>query len=64
VKPGDLVRFRGAVWVPQLREKTGLVLDVRRNPFDGYPVRFEFDALVEGVLVKDILSTGWMEAVR
>jgi hypothetical protein len=63
MKPGDLVQFNCDQGRFDINVGSkGLVLGVRKNPFC-LGAKFEFDALVEGKIVKDILSSEWVEVI-
>ncbi len=59
MKPGDLVRFGHTMWPEAVRGRTALVLDVRRNFFGMWEDDIEFDVLMDGVVIKDLLSSRW-----
>lgn len=64
MKPGDLVLFTGdggRLDVPTASK--GLVLEVRRNPYGYSRDQVEFDALIDGKVVRDILKNDWMEVI-
>ncbi|MBM4224446.1 MAG: hypothetical protein FJ167_06580 [Gammaproteobacteria bacterium] len=65
MKAGDLVLFTGDNGRFDVRiSSKGLVLEVRRNPYGYGPDDIEFDALIDGKVVRSILEYDWMEAVR
>lgn len=55
MKPGDLIRFVSGYWDPIVRDKIGLVVDVRgcRSTWGSVlvPGELEWDALVEGRMI-------------
>jgi hypothetical protein len=58
MKPGDLVRFDHTMWREAVRGRIAVVLDVRRNSFGMWDdeLDVEFDVLVDGVVVEDLLT--------
>jgi hypothetical protein len=56
VKPGDLVRFGHTMWEAAVRGRIALVLDVRKNPFGMYEDDIEFDVLMDGAVIKGLLT--------
>ena len=57
MKPGDIVRFSsGGFWIGEIRGAVGLVTDVRVNPFGSEQGDIEFDVLVRGRVVKNLLG--------
>lgn len=68
VNPGDLVLFMGDGGRFDVTPGSkGLVLEVRRNPYgysrDRFEDQFEFDALIDGKVIRDILKDDWMEVI-
>jgi hypothetical protein len=64
MKPGDLVLFTGDGGRFDVTPGSkGLVLEVRRNPYGYSRDQFEFDALIDGKIVRDILTHDWMEVI-
>ena len=59
MKPGDLVLFLPTMWEEVVRGKIAVVLDVRRNLFGMWADDVEFDVLLDGAVVKDLLSSRW-----
>lgn len=59
MKPGDLVLFLPTMWEEVVRGKTAVVLDVRRNLFGMWADDVEFDVLLDGAVIKDLLSGRW-----
>jgi hypothetical protein len=59
MKPGDLVLFDHTMWEEIVRGRTALVLDVRKNCFGMWEDDVEFDVLMDGVVIKDLLSSRW-----
>ena len=59
MKKGDLVLFLPAMWEEVVRGKTAVVLDVRRNLFGMWADDVEFDVLLDGAVIKDLLSSRW-----
>jgi len=59
MQPGDLVLFDHTMWEEVVRGRTALVLDVRRNLFGMWEDDVEFDVLMDGVVIKDLLSNRW-----
>ena len=59
MKPGDLVLFDHTMWEEPVRGRTALVLDVRRNSFGMWEDDIEFDVLVDGAVVEDLLCIRW-----
>jgi len=59
MKVGDLVRFLPTMWEEPVRGRTALVLDVRRNSFGMWEDDIEFDVLVDGAVVEDLLGVRW-----
>lgn len=71
MKPGDLVKFVSGYWDPIVRDKIGLVVDVRggRSTWGGDldQDEFEWDALVEGRMIVGFrahLAAGCVEVVN
>jgi hypothetical protein len=58
MKPGDLVRFGPTPWREAVRGRIAVVLDVRRNTSGRWEdeLGVEFDVLVDGVVIKDLLT--------
>lgn len=59
MKRGDLVLFLPTMWEEVVRGKTAVVLDVRRNRFGMWEDDVEFDVLLDGAVIKDLLSSRW-----
>ena len=59
MRPGDLVLFLPTMWEEVVRGKTAGVLDVRRNLFGMWADDIEFDVLLDGAVIKDLLSSRW-----
>ena len=59
MKPGDLVLFDHTMWETVVRGRTALVLDVRKDSLGMWEDDVEFDVLMDGVVIKDILSSRW-----
>jgi len=59
MKPGDLVLFDPTMWEAVVRGRAALVLDVRRNCFGMWEDDIEFDVLMDGAVIKDLLSSRW-----
>ena len=59
MQPGDLVLFLPTSWEEVVRGKTAVVLDVRRNRFGMWADDVEFDVLLDGAVIKDLLSSRW-----
>lgn len=59
MKRGDLVLFLPTMWEEVVRGKTAVVLDVRRNLFGMWEDDVEFDVLLDGAVIKDLLSSRW-----
>ena len=59
MKKGDLVLFLPAMGEEVVRGKTAVVLDVRRNRFGMWADDVEFDVLLDGAVIKDLLSSRW-----
>ena len=59
MQPGDLVLFLPTSWEEVVRGKTAVVLDVRRNLFGMWADDVEFDVLLDGAVIKDLLSSRW-----
>jgi len=59
MKPGDLVLFDPTMWEEVVRGRTAVVLDVRRNSFGMWEDDIEFDVLMDGMVIKDLLSSRW-----
>ena len=59
MQPGDLVLFLPTSWEEVVRGKTAVVLDVRRNLFGRWADDVEFDVLLDGAVIKDLLSSRW-----
>ena len=59
MQPGDLVLFLPTMWEEVVRGKTAVVLDVRRNLFGRWADDVEFDVLLDGAVIKDLLSSRW-----
>ena len=59
MKPGDLVLFLPTMWEEVVRGKIAVVLDVRRNLFGMWADDVEFDVLLDGAVIKDLLSSRW-----
>jgi len=59
MKPGDLVLFDPTMWEEVVRGRTAVVLDVRRNFFGMWEDDIEFDVLMDGMVIKDLLSSRW-----
>jgi len=60
MKPGDLVLFlHPERWEEPVGGRTALVLDVRRNSFGMWEDDIEFDVLVDGAVVEDLLCSRW-----
>lgn len=57
MKRGDLVLFLPTMWEEVVRGKTAVVLDVRRNRFGMWEDDVEFDVLLDGAVIKDLLSS-------
>ena len=57
MQPGDLVLFLPTSWEEVVRGKTAVVLDVRRNLFGMWADDVEFDVLLDGAVIKDLLSS-------
>jgi hypothetical protein len=47
------------MWEEVVRGRTALVLDVRRNFFGMWEDDIEFDVLMDGAVIKDLLSSRW-----
>ncbi len=62
MKRGDLVLFLPTMWEEPVRGRTALVLDVRRNLFGMWEDDIEFDVLMDGAVIKDLLSSRWNES--
>jgi hypothetical protein len=64
VKPGDLVLFTGDGGRFDITPGSkGLVLEVRRSPYEYRSDDIEFDALINGKVVRDILAHDWTEVI-
>jgi hypothetical protein len=64
MKPGDLVLFTGDGGRFDVTPGSkGLVLEVRRNPYGYRSDDIEFDALIDGKVIRDILKNDWMETI-
>ena len=59
MKRGDLVLFLPTMWEEVVRGKIAVVLDVRRNLFGMWADDVEFDVLLDGAVIKDLLSSRW-----
>jgi len=60
MKPGDLVLFVDhTMWEEAVRGRTAVVLDVRRSRFGMWEDDIEFDVLMDGAVIKDLLSSRW-----
>ena len=60
MKKGDLVRFSTFfLLTDKVRGRIGIVLDVRKNLFGMWEDDVEFDVLMDGVVIKDLLSNRW-----
>jgi hypothetical protein len=59
MKRGDLVRFDHTMWPGTLCGRIALVLDVRKSPFGVWEDDIEFDVLMDGAVIKDLLSSRW-----
>ena len=59
MQPGDLVLFLPTMWEEVVRGKTAVVLDVRRNLFGMWADDVEFDVLLDGAVIKDLLTFRW-----
>ena len=56
MKPGDLVLFaNNGTWVLAVSGKVGLVLPIRQKLHAGWTDDIEFDILVDGVIIKDMV---------
>ena len=65
MKAGDLVLFTGDNGRFDVRiGSKGLVLEVRRNPYGFKSDDIEFDALIDGKVVRNIVSHDWMEVLN
>ena len=59
MKRGDLVLFLPTMWEEVVRGKIAVVLDVRRNLFGMWADDVEFDVLLDGAVIKDLLRSRW-----
>jgi len=64
MKKGDLVRFSTFfLLTDKVRGRIGIVLDVRKNLFGMWEDDVEFDVLMDGEVIKDILGGEEIEVI-